>query len=109
MFWNFRRRIMITIKIQSFIDIITNSSTEIYIQAGDFTIKGIKEIINTFLRFSNCKDYNADDLFEFEIVSDCGQSYCELIPKIQDQEIKNLAILLSNLHNLFDIDAIYDS
>ena len=35
----------ITLNIHSFIDIITNSSTEIYVQASEHTIKNIKNMV----------------------------------------------------------------
>ena len=37
------------IKIHSFVDVITNSSTEIYIQATERTIEQIKVLINSIL------------------------------------------------------------
>ncbi|MFA5395703.1 MAG: hypothetical protein WC346_06760 [Methanogenium sp.] len=58
---------MIKIKIHSFVDVITNSSTTIYCQCTDKTILAAKELINFFLKESGSKK-TADDLFEFKLV-----------------------------------------
>lgn len=59
----------IKIKVHSFIDVITNSSTEIYVSADQGTIKAIKALIDNILKLGN-STLKADDLFTFEI-------YCE--------------------------------
>jgi len=58
---------MIKIKIHSFVDVITNSSTTIYCQCTDKTIQAAKELINILLEESGSKK-TADDLFEFKLV-----------------------------------------
>lgn len=57
----------ITIKIHSFIDVITNSSTEIYVQASESTIKSVKELVNGLLKMGGSTK-TADDLFTFELI-----------------------------------------
>jgi len=52
--------------IHSFVDLITNSSTEIYVAAGDKTVKAVKEIINNILALAK-SDLTCDDLFTVEI------------------------------------------
>lgn len=54
------------IPIHSFVDLITNSSTEIYIQATTKTVESVKEIINNLLKV-NGSSYTADDLFEISL------------------------------------------
>lgn len=51
------------INYHSFVDIITNSSTEIYSTANEDTIARIKELINCFLISSN-QEITWEDLFE---------------------------------------------
>lgn len=51
------------IRIQSEIDVITNSSTSIYTVSGDYTIDRLKEIINSLLSLGGSKE-TADDLFD---------------------------------------------
>lgn len=54
----------IKIKIHSLVDVITNSSTVIYVQSTDNTIKYAKDLINSLLEATN-SDKKADDLFTF--------------------------------------------
>lgn len=55
------------INVHSFIDVITNSSTEIYVQAGENTINTIKELVNILLKETESTK-TADDLFTFELI-----------------------------------------
>jgi len=55
---------MIKIKIHSIIDVITNSSTVVYVQTHDNTIKYTKELINTLLKITG-SDKKVEDLFDF--------------------------------------------
>lgn len=102
----------ITIKIQSFSDVITNSSTEIYVEATEYTLNGIKNIVNSILKAVN-SEYTADDLFEFsleEVKGDCDYSNIsrgyKVIPK--KPEYRNAAFVLSHLDNLFNMEAVYE-
>ena len=56
------------IPIHSTVDLITNSSSEIYIQATTKTVAVWKDIINDLLKFSGDCHLTADDLFEFDLV-----------------------------------------
>jgi len=103
-----------TIKIHSFVDLITNSSTEIYIEATEKTIQSIKEIIDNILLLGN-SDYTCDDLFDIELEDVSDEGYNEddykdvsLIVKSKDQNSelgKTTQKLLSNITNIFDIQA----
>lgn len=55
------------IKIHSFVDLITNSSSEIFVRANDKTIETIKQLINGLLKMAN-SELTADDLFEFKLI-----------------------------------------
>ena len=53
----------ITIPIHSFVDLITNSSSEIFVSADANTVKAVKKLIDNILKASG-SDKTADDLFE---------------------------------------------
>jgi len=55
------------IPLHSFVDIITNSSTEIYVAADEGTINAIKEIVNDILKLGDCK-CTFDDYFTADVV-----------------------------------------
>lgn len=59
----------ITTNLHSFVDVITNSSTMVYISADKSSIDSVKNFINKILKISN-SDKTADDLFEFEVQYD---------------------------------------
>lgn len=56
----------LVIPIHSFVDLITNSSSEIYVYASDGTVKAVKELINNLLTGVG-SDKTADDLFTFDV------------------------------------------
>ena len=63
---NIKLKPVYIIPVHSFVDLITNSSTEIYIQATTKTVESVKEIINNLLKV-NGSGYTADDLFEISL------------------------------------------
>lgn len=119
----------IDINIHSFIDLITNSSSEMFITATGKTEKTVKEIIDNVLKLSGSK-LTADDLFEFgvygevwdeeketyktkkftsemmeENMSDESPASLTLKVKAKDKSSelgKTTAKLLSELENLFE-------
>lgn len=101
----------IKIYYHSFVDLITNSSSVVYVNATESTVQAIKDVVNSILKLSNSK-LTADDLFEFKIYSekyDERNSYVEVTAKVDDDvtAIKT-AKLLSNLNSLFDLEGGYD-
>ncbi len=56
----------ITIPIHSFVDLITNSSSEIFVSADANTVKAVKKLIDNILKASG-SDKTADDLFEISL------------------------------------------
>lgn len=52
--------------LHSFVDLITNSSTEIYVSAHDKTISAAKAMVNKVLAAAG-SDKIADDLFDFKL------------------------------------------
>ena len=116
----------ITLKIHSFIDIITNSSTEIYVQASDSTIKSIKSLVNSLLAIGG-SSLKCDDIFIMKLVSDrdeyedeedededsgYDEDYSDISvsvnPIIEGNDAKIASKILSDLTGLFHIDANND-
>ena len=59
----------IEIKVHSFIDIITNSSSEIYVQASSRTIDSVHKLVNAILSMGNSQ-VKSEDLFEMELIDE---------------------------------------
>jgi hypothetical protein len=57
----------IRIKIHSFVDLITNSSTEIYISCHKKSVEAAKGLIDSLLQAAG-SEKKADDLFEFKVM-----------------------------------------
>lgn len=57
----------ILIPIHSFVDLITNSSSEVFVEATEKTVETVKDIINEVLKLQNSSK-TADDLFSFTLV-----------------------------------------
>jgi hypothetical protein len=102
------------IKTHSVVDVITNSSTVIYTQAGEGTISAIKEMVNALLALGE-SDLTADDLFNFELsdeeVNDWtgyGDVTLTVTTKIEDENAKIAGKILNELDSLFDHEASYD-
>jgi hypothetical protein len=78
------------INLHSVIDLITNSSTEIYTYSSG-SLAACKEMINEFFKVAGIEK-TCDDIFELSIDTDEGQSYLTISPK--SPEYSNLAILV---------------
>jgi hypothetical protein len=127
-----------TLHIHSFIDLISNSSSEIYVAAGDKTVKAVKEIIDNILALAK-SDLTCDDLFTVEIdykeyytnYGDYDDEPSKLTPKqfyekdYSDESARNVSLLvkctdptselgkktakvLSDLTGLFTIEEQYN-
>ena len=93
------------LNIHSIIDIITNSSTEIFTYCGDSSITGAYELLNEVLKVAG-SDKRAEDLFDIEFkyeeeiitesfleaVEDCPEDFDEDIQKILKEKDKILTI-----------------
>jgi hypothetical protein len=110
----------ITLYVHSFVDLITNSSTEIYIAATESTIEGIKNIINNILSLGGSK-FTADDLFEFSLPEKTeededswGDDYyqsVDLIVKAKDETselAKDTAKAIADITGIFSINACHN-
>lgn len=103
------------IKVHSVVDVITNSSTVIYTQADEGTIKSLKEMINALLKIGG-SELTADDLFTFELDADEEESYSgnsdiglTVTCKSDDENAVLAGKILNNIDNLFNHEAEYDS
>ena len=107
----------INLKIHSFIDIITNSSTEIYIQATGHTILNIKSLVNSILSIGG-STLKCDDIFTIELSDEDERRggyddeftdvSVRVNPIIEGADAKIASDILSDLTGLFGIDAQYD-
>lgn len=97
----------VQIFIHSFVDLITNSSTEIYIQADQGTLDAIRKLVNDLLSVGDQK-LGADDLFTFELLPNYRGAYVLVTPKSNAPNLVEAARVLSSLTSLFNIDAEYD-
>ena len=100
----------IVFNVHSFNDIITNSSSEIFVNCNNKTIKAVKTLIDYFLEKGGSTK-KADDLFVFKIVSDNVQDHLtlksesclEIITKSNAEEVVNLN---NEIRNAFDIEEV---
>ena len=60
----------VVIPIHSFVDVITNSSSEIFVAADQSTVKAIKKLVENLIAATGGTS-TADDLFTFELVTLC--------------------------------------
>lgn len=61
-----KTRIKLLIPIHSFVDLITNSSTEIYVSATDQTVKAVNSLIQNMLSIADTS-LKASDVFEVSL------------------------------------------
>jgi preprotein translocase subunit YajC len=83
------------ILVHSIVDVITNSSSVIYTEAHDNSIKVAKEIINAVLKASG-SDKKADDLFNFRIQKGTDD-LCDFIQRMVDDEDEDALARIPNL------------
>ena len=97
------------IRIHSFVDLITNSSTEIYIQATEKTVELLKAMINNILLVGK-SELTCDDLFEISTVGEGGDYYntVTISVKCKNGDGQVAADILSDLTGLFNMSAEYN-
>ena len=94
------------INIQSITDIVTNSSTEVFIRIKETDINTVKELINNIIKISG-STLQADDLFTIEILYD-DSSDLMVTPKQDTTECIEAAVILSSLRSLFNYEVYED-
>jgi len=95
------------IPIHSFIDLITNSSSEVFVTADKTTIAAIKNVIDALLLIGGGKE-TCDDLFEVVLENtDGGYGYYNIIRVIaKDPNCCNAATLINKLNEAFHAKTI---
>lgn len=71
------------LKIQSVSDIITNSSSEVFMTYDEDSFKNIKELVNAILSLNTNNQYTFDDLFTVEASFD-KEDLLEHYPEYED-------------------------
>lgn len=104
----------IRIPIHSMIDVITNSSTEIFVSTSESSIESVKGLLQDVINLGG-GDKKVDDIFDFSIEDDgeeswTGYSQNDLIIKVKEgipdrDQYGNIA---KRFLNIFSIDACYD-
>lgn len=122
----------LVIPIHSFVDLITNSSTELFVSATDKSANTVRDIIDSLLVLGG-SSLKASDLFKIELVVEDPDAYptkvypvdsedgrrikseysgdngptqsIQLTPLVDSKEAKEVAKVLSNLTGLFTIEA----
>jgi len=100
----------IVLSIHSFNDVITNSSSEIFVNTNKKTIKAIETLIDYFLEKGGSKK-KARDVFEFRTVIDDphdhltlhSESCLEIITKGNKEEVVNLNNEIRNAFTIVEI------
>lgn len=87
--------------LQSFNDIVTNSSMEVYQEATDYTVNSIKEIIDTILKIAQ-SDKKCDDLFTITI------DYDEMYDEYFDRYIGYLDNYIKDESFIAEVNKIYE-
>jgi len=89
----------IIIPIHSFIDVITNSSTSVYVGCHDNSIKFANELVDDLLKAAS-SDKLADDVFEFKIQADfdseCDKIYGNLEEYYSEEELEGKDYTVKN-------------
>lgn len=107
----------IIIRVHSFVDIITNSSSEIFVEANQNTVNNVKNLVNSLLALAGSRS-TCDDLFELELVNrnegeeewtpDYPEVDLKVTPKVSDKEAEVAAKILSGLTEIFNIESTYN-
>lgn len=107
----------VILRVHSFVDIITNSSSEIFVEANENTIKNVKTLVDSLLTLAGSSQ-KSDDLFEFELVNrneedeDWDPEYPEVdlkvTPKVSGKEAEIASKILSGLTEIFSIESTYN-
>lgn len=92
----------IRINVHSFVDVITNSSTEIYMNPSGSAKKMMYNLINTFIAEAG-SDKKAEDLYDIETSGE------DLIVKPKSDDSNEFTINITDeIYNMYYIDAEYN-
>jgi len=91
------------IPVHSFVDLITNSSSEIFVSADQNTLNAIEALVQNIL-IAGGSTAKASDLFTFEL----SDNTVIINSKVESDESHAAAARLSSLVGLFDVSARYN-
>ena len=97
----------LTIPVHSFIDVITNSSSEVFVTSDRKTIEAVKNVIDAILLIGGGKE-TSDDLFEVVLERvDGGYGYYNALRVVaKDPNCQAAAMLLTKLNDAFNAETI---
>lgn len=97
----------LNIPVHSFIDVITNSSSEVFITSDRKTVDSIKQIVNAILTAGG-SDKKCDDLFGVVLERRDGGygDYNAILVTPKDPNCKAAAELITGLNEVFTIETI---
>ena len=113
----------IILRVHSVIDVITNSSSEIYVEATQHTIKNVKELVDNLFKLTG-STIKCDDVFDISLKNlrdtedededededEYAQVDLVVTPKegVGSEEAKIAARILSSLTSIFSIESAYN-
>lgn len=77
------------VPVHSFLDLVTNSSTEIFISANEATIKALKDLINNILKAGG-SEVTADMMFDFTLAVEDPDAYPSKFYPVDSEEGKKV-------------------
>jgi hypothetical protein len=97
----------VIIPVHSFIDIITNSSSEVYVTSDRKTVEAVKNVIDALLLIGGSKE-TCDNLFEvvLERVEGGYGEYNAIRVIAKDPNCRNAAVLINKLNDAFNAETI---
>lgn len=98
------------IKLQSIIDVITNSSTEVFVMATDRTVKYVKDLLVQLTNTSIEEvEKNFDIYLDEEEPNYMDMANVSIAIDAKNDEDKKYVRMINNLINSFSYDGCYDS
>lgn len=77
------------VDVHSFLDLVTNSSTEIFISANEATVKALKDLVNNILKAGGSA-VTADMMFDFTLAVEDPDSYPSKFYPVDSEEGKRV-------------------
>ncbi len=115
----------VILRVHSVVDIITNSSSEIYVEATEHTVKNVKELVDNLFALTGSQ-LKCDDVFDIKLKNtnasdddeDESESYEGEYPEVDlvvtpkegvtSEESKVASKILSSLTSIFSIESAYN-
>lgn len=95
------------IPLHSFVDLITNSSSEIFVCANDSTVTAAIKLVDSILIAGGSK-FRANDLFDITVSGDGPSRMLIVNTKVKSEAAKVAAGILADLTSTFRIEERYN-